>query len=69
MQKKVIKARDVMHDEHIELDGMATVREALDAMKPTNAHVVIVQVLVAVADYHYEAQVPLWLIRFSSSLS
>ena len=32
MQKRVIKARDVMHEEHIELDGMATVKDALNAM-------------------------------------
>jgi len=43
MQKKVIKARDVMHKEHLELDGMATVKDALDAMKETNSTVVIVR--------------------------
>ena len=43
MQKKVIKARDVMHTKHLELDGMATVKEALDAMKTENANVVIVK--------------------------
>ncbi len=43
MQKKVIKARDVMHKEHLELDGMATVKQALDAMKETNSTVVIVR--------------------------
>ena len=42
MQKKVIKARDVMHEKHLELDGMATVKEALDAMKAENATVIIV---------------------------
>ena len=43
MQKKVIKARDVMHDEHIELDGMATVKDALQAMREAKADVVIVR--------------------------
>lgn len=43
MQKKIIKARDVMHEKHLELDGMATVKEALDAMKAENASVVIVK--------------------------
>lgn len=42
IQKKVIKARDIMHERHLELDGMATVKEALDAMKAENATVVIV---------------------------
>ena len=42
MQKKIIKARDVMHEQHLELDGMATVKEALDAMKAENATVIIV---------------------------
>ena len=43
MQKKIIKARDVMHEKHLELDGMATVKEALDAMKSENASVIIVK--------------------------
>ena len=43
MQKKIIKARDVMHEKHLELDGMATVKEALDAMKAENATEVIVK--------------------------
>ena len=43
IQKKVIKARDIMHEQHLELDGMATVKEALDAMKAENATVVIVK--------------------------
>ena len=42
MQDKVIKARDVMHREHVELDGMATVSEALELMKAANSSVVIV---------------------------
>jgi signal-transduction protein with cAMP-binding, CBS, and nucleotidyltransferase domain len=43
MQKTVIKARDVMHTKHLELDGMATVQEALAAMQAENANVVIVR--------------------------
>ena len=43
MQKKYISARDVMHSDHLELDGLATVKEALDAMKAANASVVIVK--------------------------
>ena len=43
MPKKIIRARDVMHEKHLELDGMATVKEALDAMKAERADVVIVK--------------------------
>ncbi|MEJ2530502.1 MAG: CBS domain-containing protein [Halioglobus sp.] len=43
MQRTVIKARDVMREKHLELDGMATVKEALDAMKAAEADVVIVK--------------------------
>ncbi len=43
MEKKVIKARDVMHEKHLELDGMATVSQALDAMKAENSDVIIVK--------------------------
>jgi signal-transduction protein with cAMP-binding, CBS, and nucleotidyltransferase domain len=43
MQEKIIKVRDVMHEKHLELDGMATVKEALDAMKAENASVIIVK--------------------------
>jgi len=43
MQKNIIKARDIMHEKHLELDGMATVKEALDAMKAEQATVVIVR--------------------------
>ena len=42
MDKRVIKARDVMHTGHLEMDGMATVKEALDAMKASGSSVVIV---------------------------
>ncbi len=43
MDRKVIKARDVMHEKHLELDGMATVRQALEAMKADKADTVIVK--------------------------
>ena len=42
MQKKLITVRDVMHQKHLELDGLSTVREALDAMKNDNTDVIIV---------------------------
>ena len=42
MRKKIIRTRDVMHEKHLELDGMATVREALDAMRAEKINVVIV---------------------------
>lgn len=43
MPKKIIKTREVMHEQHLEMDGMATVKEALDAMKAERADVVIVK--------------------------
>ncbi len=43
MPRTVIKARDVMREKHLELDGMATVKEALDAMKAARAELVIVK--------------------------
>ena len=43
MEKKVIKARDVMQEKHLLMDGMATVAEALQAMKDENAEVVVVE--------------------------
>ena len=43
MARKIIKARDVMHVNHLELDGEATVKQALDAMKDNNTDVVIVK--------------------------
>lgn len=43
MEKRVIKAIDVLHENHLELDGMATVGEALEAMKRVNSEVVIVK--------------------------
>jgi signal-transduction protein with cAMP-binding, CBS, and nucleotidyltransferase domain len=41
--KKIIKARDVMHADHLELDGLAKVADALQAMKAADASVVIVK--------------------------
>lgn len=43
MNRKVIKAREVMHARHLELDGMATVAEALDAMREAQSEVLIVK--------------------------
>lgn len=43
MQKKIIRARDVMREQHLEMDGIATVKEALEAMKEASANVVIVK--------------------------
>jgi len=43
MEKKVIKARDVMHEKHIEMDGLNTVKQALDAMKDDKTDVLIVK--------------------------
>ncbi len=43
MERKVIKARDVMHEKHLELDGMATVSQALAAMKAEKSDVIIVK--------------------------
>jgi signal-transduction protein with cAMP-binding, CBS, and nucleotidyltransferase domain len=43
MENKIITARDVMHEKHLELDGMATVHQALEAMKAENANTVIVK--------------------------
>jgi len=40
---KFIKASEVMHEDHLELDGIATVADALHAMKAANASVVIVK--------------------------
>lgn len=43
MQKKVMKVMDIMHGNHIELDGLETVKEALLAMKESRADVVIIK--------------------------
>ena len=43
MIKKIIRAKDVMHERHIELDGLATVKDALDAMRANDADVVMVK--------------------------
>jgi signal-transduction protein with cAMP-binding, CBS, and nucleotidyltransferase domain len=42
MQKNLITVREVMHQKHLELDGLSTVREALNAMKNDNTDVIIV---------------------------
>lgn len=43
MERKIIKARDVMYEKHLELDGMATVSQALQVMRSEKADVVIVK--------------------------
>jgi CBS domain-containing protein len=43
MARKVIKARDVMLGTHLELDGMATVSQALQVMRSAKCNVVIVK--------------------------
>ncbi|MBV1914735.1 MAG: CBS domain-containing protein [Pseudomonadales bacterium] len=43
MSRKVIKVKDVMVERHLELDCMATVKEALDLMKEHDAEIVIVK--------------------------
>ena len=43
MNKQVIWARDVMENSFLEMDGMATVSQALEAMKHNNVDVVIVR--------------------------
>jgi signal-transduction protein with cAMP-binding, CBS, and nucleotidyltransferase domain len=42
-ERKIIKARDIMHEKHLELDGMATIAQALAAMKAEQSDVVIVK--------------------------
>lgn len=42
MDRRVIKVREVMHEKHLQLDGLATVKDALEAMKANQADVVIV---------------------------
>lgn len=41
--KKVIRIRDVMRNHFLLMDGLATVREVLDAMRKENASAVIVR--------------------------
>jgi len=43
MNRKVITARQIMHENHLEIEGTATVQEALTAMKANNADVIIVK--------------------------
>jgi len=41
--KNPVQARDVMYEKFLEIDGLATVSEAIDAMKTNNTHVIIVK--------------------------
>lgn len=43
MKRTVIKARDVMHEKHLEMEGSATVKQALEAMQADKSDVVIVK--------------------------
>jgi CBS domain-containing protein len=43
MDRRIIKARDIMHTNYLELDGMATVSEALEAMRSERSHLVVVR--------------------------
>jgi len=43
MHKKVIQAQEVMHNNHVEIDGKATVQEAISLMKANNCDVLLVQ--------------------------
>lgn len=43
MDKKTIKAIDVMHEAHLEIDGIATVKQALDQMQQDQCNVLIVK--------------------------
>ena len=43
MKRRVIKARDVMREKHLQMEGKATVKEALEAMQADKADVVIVK--------------------------
>jgi len=42
MKKTVIKAKDVMHQQYLALNGLTTVKEALAAMRATQSDVVMV---------------------------
>ncbi|MBL4584202.1 MAG: hypothetical protein JKX83_06260, partial [Pseudomonadales bacterium] len=43
MSRKVIKVKDVMRERHLELEGLASVAEALEMMKQNNAEIIIVK--------------------------
>lgn len=43
METKFIPVKDVMHAKHLELDGMATVKDAIDSMREQKAEVVIIK--------------------------
>lgn len=42
MTKRVIKTRDVMHENYLQIDGLATVAEALSTMQANNVKILIV---------------------------
>lgn len=42
-EKKIIRARDIMKGQYIELDGLMTVKDALSEMISANANVLIVK--------------------------
>ena len=41
--KKIVRAREVMHDRYIEVDGLTTVADALIAMRPKNIDVAVIK--------------------------
>ncbi len=43
MSQKIIQVQDVMQKRHLEIDGLATVKEALDLMKEHDTEIVIVK--------------------------
>ena len=43
MKREVIKARDIMRKKHLEIEGKATVKQALEAMQADKSDVVIVK--------------------------
>lgn len=43
MAKKIIKTRDIMKESHIELDGIATVKDALESMRRESSTVIVVK--------------------------
>jgi len=43
MQKKIIKARDVMRSQFVEIDGVATVTDAIDAFRNHDIEMLIVK--------------------------
>lgn len=43
MTKAIVRARDIMQEKHLEMDGSATVLDALKAMRDSGAVVIIVK--------------------------